>query len=292
VKIAILGAAGNMGGWLIRYFSKLGHTLIAFDPNIKELSSFPDVEITDDCRSAVSNAELVIVTVPMELTAEVINDVAPFMKKNAILCEIASVKTRVIEALRVLPEHSVRPLSIHPLFGPGAKSLNKRIAVIPLLDQKQEKQLVETLFPDSEVIVVDAEQHDRIMAVTLSLPYFVNMAVAAVLKKEDITVLKQLSGTTFALQLILAASIMSHSSEFHVALQNENAHTLSILNEFLVSVELGIKQLTDNATESFEQSYNEIKETFGKGVNLQEKYEEMYRILEVLQTSPRMELDP
>ena len=292
MKIAILGAAGNMGRWLIRYFLERGHTLIASDPNDNELRGFTEIESTNDNESAVQDADLVVISVPMGLTADVIRDVAPHMKKNAILCEIASVKSRAVETLKEVSVYPVTPLSLHPLFGPGAHLLNKRIALIPILDLEKEKQLVYTLFPDSEVIVVDAEQHDRIMAVTLSLPYFVNMTVASVLKDEDLTILNQLSGTTFALQLILTGSIMSHSSEFHVALHKENNHVSNVLKKLISNAQLELNRLVDDDVESFEQSYNSIKETLEEGMSLQEKYEEMYRVLEVLETNPNLELEP
>ena len=291
LKIAILGAAGNMGGWFISYFSELGHTLIASDPNDTDLRSATNIDTTNDNQSAVKDADLVVISVPMGLTAEVIRDVAPHMKKDAILCEIASVKTRAVKALKEVSVYPLTLLSLHPLFGPGAQSLNKRIALIPILDLKKEKQLVDTLFPDSEIIVVDAEQHDRVMAVTLSLPYFVNMIVASVLKDEDMTILNQLSGTTFALQLVLAGSIMSHSSEFHVALHKENNHVSDVLKKLISNAELELNRLVDDDVESFEQSYNRIKETLEMGMSLQEKYEEMYRILEALETKPRLELE-
>ncbi len=292
MKIAILGAAGNMGRWFIRYFSERGHTLIASDPTDNGLRDLSDIEITNDNESAVQDVDLVVISVPMGLTAEVIRDVAPHMKKYAILCEIASVKTRALEALKEVSVFPVTPLSIHPLFGPGAKSLNKRIALIPILDLEKEKQLVDTLFPESEIIVVDAEQHDRIMAVTLSLPYFVNMAIASVLKDEDIPLLNQLGGTTFALQLVLAGSIMFHSSRFHFALHNENKHAVHVLKKFLSNVELGLDRLDSDDLESFVQSYNHTKETLEKDMSLHEKYEEMYRILESLETKPNLELEP
>ncbi len=291
MKIAILGAAGNMGGWLIRYFSELGHTLIASDPNENELRGFSDIEITNDNESAVRDADLAVISVPMGLTAEVIRDVAPRMKKNAILCEIASVKTRALEALKEVSVYPVTPLSIHPLFGPGAKSLNKRIALIPILDLENEKQLVDTLFPECEIIVVNAEQHDRIMAVTLSLPYFVNMAIASVLKDEDMLLMNQLGGTTFALQLVLAGSIMFHSPKFHFALHTENNYAVHVLKKFLSNVELGLNRLAGDDCESFVQSYNHTKETLEEDMSLREKYEEMYRILEILEGKPNLELE-
>jgi prephenate dehydrogenase len=282
MKIAILGAVGGMGGWLIRYFSQLGHTVIASDPNINELRCSVSVEVAADNKSAVHNVDLVVVSVPMGITADVIREVVPYVRKGTILCEIASMKTKAYGALKEATTHSVRPLSIHPLFGPGAIAIDKRIALIPVLDLNEEKKLVDSLFPDAKIITVEAEKHDRIMAVTLSLPYFVNMVIASLLKDEDITILAQLSGTAFTLQLVLVGSIMFHSPAFHAALYRENPHASNVLKNLLSAANTGFCQLADGDLDSFKRSYNSIKEALAKGMNLQEKYDQMYDVLEAL----------
>ncbi len=282
MRIAILGAAGSMGGWLTRYFYELGHSIVASDPNIGELKPSASVKVAADNQSAVHNVDMVVVSVPIGITADVIEDVVPYTREGTILCEIASVKGNAYEALKGASAHSIRPLSIHPLFGPGTLTMSKRIALIPVLNLNEERQLVAGLFPDARVIIVDAEKHDRIMAVTLSLPYFVNTAIASVLKDEDMAILSQLSGTTSTLQLVLVGSIMSHSPAFHIALHRENPHALNVLERLQSAVKSGFRQLVDNDLKAFEQSYNSIKRTLAQNVDLHEKYEQMYEVLEAL----------
>ncbi|MHA2083577.1 MAG: prephenate dehydrogenase/arogenate dehydrogenase family protein [Candidatus Thorarchaeota archaeon] len=292
MKIAIIGAAGKMGRWLIKYYGEQGHKLIASDPNqigLKTAAETFDVELADDNTTTVRNADLVVVSVPMGSTVAVVHDIAPHMKKNSILCEISSVKVKAFEALSKVSSFPIRPLCIHPLFGPGARTLKRRIALIPLKNPEEEKKLVDTIFPESEVIIVEADEHDKTMALTIALPYFVNMIVASVLKDEDMNLLSRLGGTTFAVQLMLTGSIMSNDSALHASLHRENEHVLDILKKFSSRTEQALAHLEDDNGNVFEQAYNGIKETLEESMSLTEKYEEMYRVLEVLDSKSSLE---
>ncbi|MFW9925865.1 MAG: prephenate dehydrogenase/arogenate dehydrogenase family protein [Candidatus Thorarchaeota archaeon] len=280
MKIAIVGGAGGMGKWLVNHFLEIGHTVIVADPNANRVIS--GVELIPNNAAAASKADVVVVSVPMEETASVIREVSPHMRENAILCEISTLKSNTIDDLRKVALGNIRPLSIHPLFGPGASDLKKRYALIPVYDSHEEKNIAESLFPESQIIVVEADIHDRIMALTLSLPYFMNMIFASVLKDEDISLMQQLSGTTFAVQFMLTGSIMSHTSEFHRTLHRENAYFTEILQKLLAKTTEEVKRLNSDI-EGFEKSYRNIKSSLEEKLSLEDKYKEMYRVLKVME---------
>ena len=142
---------------------------------------------------------------------------------------------------------------------------------------------LESLFPDSQILIVDENEHDRIMALTLSLPYFTNMILAALLKNEDISLIEQLGGTTFAVQFMLIGSIMSHTPDFHLSLHKENKHSQEILQSMKTRIDETLRVLANNDDE-FTQSYHDIKSTLEEQLNLEEKYQEMYRVLQVMET--------
>jgi prephenate dehydrogenase len=285
MRIAVIGGAGKMGRWLVNHFQKLDHTIIIADPRRIEVD---DLVVTESNTTAVVDADVVFISVPMENMVDVIQEVVPHMKSKSILCEISTMKTNVFDTLIGVSSQSVKPLSLHPLFGPGATTLRKRFAMIPVRNLDDEKNLAEALFPDSEVIVVEKEDHERIMALTLSLPYFANMILASMVKDEDIQLMEQLSGTTFALQFLLTGSIMSHSSGFHVALHSENKYALEILSNFQNSIERELSILAQDR-KAFEESYQTLQAKLGDRVDLESKYKEMYRVLNVMKNQGRVE---
>ncbi|MFW9807924.1 MAG: prephenate dehydrogenase/arogenate dehydrogenase family protein [Candidatus Thorarchaeota archaeon] len=279
MKIAVIGGAGRMGKWLVNHFLEVGHSVMVADPKANGGKS--GFELISN-NVAAAKADVVLISVPMEDTTSVIREVIPYMRENSILCEISTLKSNIIEDLRKIARGNIRPLSIHPLFGPGASTLKKRYALIPVHDSHEERNVAESLFPKSQIIVVEADIHDRIMALTLSLPYFMNMIFASVLKDEDISLMQQLSGTTFAVQFMLTGSIMSHTSEFHRALHKENAYFTEILQKLLTKTIEEVKRLTSDI-EGFEKSYSDIKSSLEEKLSLEDKYQEMYRVLKVME---------
>jgi len=237
LKVAVIGGAGRMGRWFARYFHNQGHEVILSDVRQEELkaaSKSTGAKIAEDNSEAVKNADLIVVSTPIDVTPKVLKETAPELKRSAAVMEISSLKFQVIPVLEKLAKQDVRTLSIHPLFGPGVQNLTEeKIALIPVSDPASELRLASNLFPGVEMIVVDAEEHDRTMALTLSLPHFLNIVFASVISEEDINVLKKLGGTTFTLQLVLSESVMTEDPELYASIQMTNAFTTKYLKKFL-----------------------------------------------------------
>ena len=281
MRIAILGGSGKMGGWLTRHFLKQHHTIIIADPKQPENGEHKDsaIEFAENNISAVSDADVVFISVPLDYTSEVIREVTPHMKRDSILCEISTTKTTVHATLREINKADIHILSIHPLFGHEESTMKKRFALIPIRHPGREHAMVDTLFPDSEVIEIEVEKHDRMMALTLSVPYFINAVLGSIFKNEDIEMMERLSGTTFAIQFMLMGSIMSHSSNFHTSLLKENDFTKGVLAKFHFETDRALK-LFSNDVESYENWYQQTQSKLGEIISLTSKYNEMYRILE------------
>ncbi len=294
MNVAIVGGAGRMGKLLVNYFSSYKSNIIVSDPlapSIKHLEKELGIRVVNDNTTAVSNADVAIISVPMESTGAVIREVIPRMKKEAVLCEISSIKAGIPATLRSLKQHGVRLLSVHPLFGEGAEILKKRMALIPLINKNKELDTARRLFPDFEIIVVDSEEHDRIMALTISLPYFVNLIIASVLRNENITTLQKLGGTTFRMQLMLTGGVMFNACALHEGLHKRNSHAFEILKKFHDHTASGLRDLNGEG-EGFGEFCRGIKAEFGRTVDLTQSYSDMYRVLCMLEDQITSEVVP
>lgn len=293
MKASIIGGAGKMGKWFIQHFKGLGYTVIASDSRNDELRKTADtLGITPKTSNitAVLDSDVVLIAVPMEQIAEVIREVSPHMKQNAVLCEISSIKQNLPDVLMEVSENQIQPLCIHPLFGPGPGTLARRMALIPIYDAQSEKSLVRDLFPGYQTILTSAEEHDKAMAFIISLPYFINTILASVLAEENLDFLQQLGGTTFTVQLMLMGSIMFNSPKLHIALHKENEYAPDILNRFHSRFAEAISLFVDNLT-GFREFCVKVREDVGQFVNLEEKYTETYRILEIMRSLENREVD-
>ena len=284
-SIAIVGA-GKMGAWFCNYFSrKDNYNVSLYDK--RKFSLEVDLDLKGKghkitaCKSldqCVKNADIVIICVPIKTTVSVINKCARIMKKGACIVEITSVKTDIFKSLLKIPD-SLTALSIHPMFGPGAKNIhNTKILMIPIRNELKEQKLVKSMFNESKVIVIkDSKYHDRLMAIILGMVYYVNLLLATTLCSENIPLLKKFSGTTFYLQTLLFESILTDNSSLIASLLADNKELAAYLKKYNEeSTELLNLILKDKG--NLEKRINRIRKNYSNKKNIHSSYEKMYSI--------------
>ena len=65
-----------------------------------------------------SESDIVIVSVPINVTEETIAEIAPKMKAGSLLMDFTSIKVKPVEAMRKFAPSDVEILGTHPMFGP------------------------------------------------------------------------------------------------------------------------------------------------------------------------------
>lgn len=80
--VVVVGGKGAMGRSLVRWFSSDG-----FQVRVLERDDW------DSAESLCAGADLVVLSVPIELTVEVARRVAPVLGKGTVLADVTSVKT-------------------------------------------------------------------------------------------------------------------------------------------------------------------------------------------------------
>ena len=286
MRIAVIGGAGRMGRWLVEYFLNQGHEVTLSDARREEakaVSESTGATLARNNAEAVKNADLSVISTPIEVVPKVLKEIAPKLKESSAVMEISSIKSRLIPVLEELAKHKVSPLSVHPLFGPGVQKLDEeKIVLVPVVDPISEMKLAARLFPTAEIVVVDAEEHDRAMALTLSLPHFVNMVFASVISEEDLNVLKKLGGTTFALQLVTSESVMTEDPDVYASIQIDNEYTTQCLNSFMSNAKTLKGYIDRKDPKSFSQFYRDICSSLSKDPDFPKAYEKMYGIRKAL----------
>ena len=280
--VAILGV-GKMGLWFCNYFSKKSnYKIFLYDKRKIKLGLINNRKKVTICKSfqtCVGKADIVIVCVPIRFMIPVINKCIPIMKNGAHLVEISSLKSSIFSSLLKIPKHLV-PLSIHPMFGPGARNLSDtKILIIPIRNEKREKYLVKTLFGEARTIVIkDPLSHDSIMAIILGMIYYINLLLASTLSREDITLLKQVSGTTFYLQKLLFESILTDNSSLIASLLSDNKQLVKYLKQYNEESARLFATITKNKN-MLETKINGIKKGYPNRRDISSSYGKMYSII-------------
>jgi len=286
LKVAIIGGAGRMGRWLVNYFAKKGHEVTISDTKHEEakiVAQSTGARLARNNIEAVKEAEMTILSTPIDVTPNVLREISGKIQSSAVVVEISSLKSQVLPELERMAARGVKTLSIHPLFGPGVtETAEEKIALVPVSDPSSELKLAKVIFPKAELIVVDVEEHDKSMALALSLPHFMNIVFASVIGQEDINVLKKLGGTTFALQLVLSEGVMSEDPSLYASIQMDNKFTEQILEKLLANVETLKRHIIEKDSKGFLQFFADVQTSLMKDSDFGMAYEKMYRALEAL----------
>lgn len=229
-----------MGSFFTKYFLEGGHMVAGSDRGrvgghlggFKSASSNPE---------AVRGADVVLVAVPIRETAKVIREVSPFIKEGSTLIEIASVKGRgLAELKKILAARKVALLSLHPLFGPNARSKSLKICVI---GNKRDLSATRQLFPEARLIQLSARAHDRLMAYTLSLVHIVNLAFVSVLAKGmGVDEFERTATPTGSGQLNLSQAVLSQNPSLFSYIQVENPFVADVVSLLIAELQ-GMKKM-------------------------------------------------
>jgi prephenate dehydrogenase len=226
LRAGIVGAGGRMGGWLTCHLGGIDYEVEPVDTRHEP--------------GKLDALDLVVVSVSISATPAVIREVAPRMRRGAVLAEIASLKSGSQAAMLEASRLSVSPLCVHLMFCTSAASLRRRVvAVVQVAEPANEMEEARLLFSGADLVEMDAEYHDRCMTAVLSLPYAINLAFARVLGWEDLALAlaSRMAGPTFALQYLLAQSIAGESPALIRDLLNVNASLEPLLHTFTDSIE-------------------------------------------------------
>ncbi len=243
----VVGGAGRMGRWLRHFLAAQGYTTGALDP-----AAAPDEEAW--ARQALPSAELVVCSTPPAATAKLYNEWAA-KPPAGVVVDIASIKTPLIEPIRILQRAGGRVASIHPMFGPSAVLLRDADVVICDTGDSEATSTVEKLFQatTAHLVRMPLADHDRIMADLLSLAHAAAIAFALALPQTEHPV----RSTTFQALESLAAAVVRESPEVYYEIQAGNPHSLEALERLRLAVNRIVAVVTGRDPKGFQLLFEE-----------------------------------
>nr|MDO8117847.1 prephenate dehydrogenase/arogenate dehydrogenase family protein [Candidatus Sigynarchaeota archaeon] len=243
--ITIAGITGQMGTWFARYFSTKGWTVFGYsrsEARARDLEKtfsgdrgLKSVKVTTRLDECIPASDWVLLSIPIPAHGEMIECIAPLMKEGGVMVDIASVKGEIpgklIEARK---KHGFHVLSTHPMFGPGAESMEKKNFV--LIDLEGDKMILDTfkniiIKDQPNIIESTVDEHDKMIALTLGLPHMLNILFGKVLKDMNVDVkrLTEFGGTSFHLQHLISQEVVSQEPFIYATIEMENKEFMATL---------------------------------------------------------------
>ncbi|SFD06768.1 bifunctional chorismate mutase/prephenate dehydrogenase [Pragia fontium] len=251
--IVIVGGQGKMG----QLFSKL-LKLSGYQVRVLEQNDWPDAE------SILSGAGMVMVSVPIHITEQVIQRL-PKLPEACILVDLASVKSPPLQAM--LDVHSGPVLGLHPMFGPDVGSLAKQ--VIAYCDGRQPDAyqwfLQQLQVWGAKLQAINAVEHDKNMAFIQALRHFATFTYGLNLSHEKVQLeqLLALSSPIYRLELAMIGRLFAQDAELYADIIMSSKDNLALIKRYYACFGDAIGWLENGDKAEFIDNFNQVKAWFG-----------------------------
>jgi chorismate mutase/prephenate dehydrogenase len=252
-SIVIIGGNGQMG----RLFGRL-FTLSGYRVKTLETQDWPNAE------QILADAGLVIVSVPIHITEQVIKKLPP-LPTECILLDLASIKEVPMQAM--LASHSGPVLGLHPMFGPDVASLAKQVIVYCDGRQPEAYQwlLQQLQVWGATLHHTDPQEHDQNMAFIQALRHFTTFAYGLNLSKEqvDLSELLALSSPIYRLELAMVGRLFAQDAQLYADIIMSSPNNLALIKRYYQRFGDAIALLEHDDKTAFMNSFAEVKQWFG-----------------------------
>jgi len=218
MRIGILGY-GRFGRALGALLLEAGHAYQAWDP----VTEIPLEHRAASPRGLVEANEVLVLAVPLQALASVLQGLRPHLTAEHLVFDVGSVK---VGPCALLEEHlgaAIPHAGTHPLFGPVSLARAERPLRVVLCASPVHPSAAartERLFfgLGCEVLRQSPEDHDRVMATTHALTYFIAKGLL------DVGAGAELPFTPPSFHAIARTleSVQEDAGHLFAALQNEN----------------------------------------------------------------------
>lgn len=287
MRIAIIGA-GKMGRWFTRFFKDEGYSVVVSSRTRSKAEALRDefgVEIADSNLEAVEDADRVLICVPLENLETVLEEIGSHIRSDQFVMDICSVKDAPVNLLHKYVKKGIT-LGTHPVFGPGAKSLEGQNFVLTPVNEEERRFAAEFKGwleeRGAEVAVLSPRRHDELMALVLGFPHFVGLVAGdALVNSSDFVEAKEVGGASYKLLLTLAGAVAAEEPVFYSNLHMSLPEMEQIEGLFLSKVEEWLKLVRAKDCGGFGRRMEQVKKRLKElDPDFERYYRLMYRLLD------------
>jgi len=237
-RALVIGGAGKMGGWFVQFLMSQGFSVQVADP----AGAPPGVPVVADWRALpdLGGFDFIVVATPLGASDAILRELAA-RRPAGVVFDLGSLKSPLRGGLEALRDAGVKVTSLHPMFGPGTELLSGRHVVFIDLGSAEALAAARALFAPTmaEQVVMDLDEHDRLIAYVLGLSHALNIAFFTALAEsgEAAPKLARMSSTTFDAQLDVATNVSEESPELYYEIQALNDYGAESLQALARAVE-------------------------------------------------------
>ncbi len=200
-RLVILGV-GLIGGSLAQALRRadMCNRIVGYGRNEANLNKAIELGVIDEyflsAKDAVQDADVIVLATPLATNRALFQEIAPVLKRDAVITDVGSAKACVIEDARAsMGEHFSRFVPGHPIAGKeksgveaaSADLFEKHVVILTPLQETSVHAIAQVTelweATCAEVITLKVEHHDEVLAATSHLPHMLAYALVDCLAK-------------------------------------------------------------------------------------------------------------
>jgi prephenate dehydrogenase len=237
-RIGLMGF-GRFGRALAALMADAGMEVRAYDP---EGSVAPDLA-SESPGDLANRCDVLVLAVPVTRIPDALRSVQPHLRNHLVL-DVGSVKLSPVAALSKVLGDSVPWVGTHPLFGPTSVALeNPLVAVVcPNSIHPEAAPRARELYEKigCQVVEMDPDSHDRLMAKTHALAFF----VAKGMLDSGVPGAPPVAPPSFQAIARTLEAVQSDATHLFTSIHTENPYATEARRRLLASLESADRALS------------------------------------------------
>ena len=287
MRVAVIGT-GKMGRWFTNLFKTEGFSVVVSSrtkSKAEALKTEFGVDVASTNVEAVEGANWIILCVSLDSLDAVLREIGSHVHPDQVVLDIGSIKEIPVNLLHKYVKHGIT-LGTHPVFGPGARSLEGQNFVLTPVDDDEKSFAGEFRGWLEErgavVSVLSPRKHDELMSLVLGFPHFVGLVAGDTLvNTSNFVEAKQVGGATYKLLLTLAEAVSSEEPVFYSNLHMSLPEMKKIEGLFLSKVEEWLRLVKSKDCAGFSRKMGQVKKRLRElDPEYERAYRAMYRLLD------------
>ena len=242
MKVGIIGGSDGLGKTLIYYFRDEFDVIITARNHEKgrNVANKANVKYIESNTELASISDILVISVPINHTSDVIREVAGFMKEGSLMVDVTSIKEEPLKTMSETVPENIEYIPTHPIFGPRTTELDNQVIVLtPDKKGKWFDKVYNYLSnKNMRVIITSAEKHDFMMSIVQILTHFSFISTTSAIEKlkVDIKETEDYESPIYNLMIDVIARISAQNPYLTYNIQTMNENGPKIRNTFVEAV--------------------------------------------------------
>lgn len=231
-----------MGQWFKKFFEK---------NNCKVIIAGRKTKLTP--KQAAAKADIVLISVPIDVTESVIREVGPQVKRSALLIDVTSIKEKPVKAMKKYSKAEV--IGMHPVFGPRVTSCKKQTIILTPARGKKWLPWIIKIFKKSKakITITTPKEHDAMMAIVQGLIHMSSISVCHTLKELGVNMEKsqKFSSPLYKVRMDVIGRILNQDPNLYMDMSLMNPAVIEALKQYQKSVTRLLKIVQNKQRKKF-----------------------------------------